>query len=59
MDINELGLVKARVELVTAILNCAIAFVGLVGAVFTLLNMAFNYDYLSYVIRRSSVGTQI
>ncbi|MEM0653029.1 hypothetical protein [Klebsiella huaxiensis] len=59
MDINELGLVKARVELVTAILNCAIAFVGLVGAVFTLLNMAFNYDYLSYVNRRSSVGTQI
>ncbi|WP_269933966.1 hypothetical protein [Serratia liquefaciens] len=59
MDINKLGLVKARVELVTAMLKCATAFVVLVGAVFTLLNMAFNYDYLSYGNRRFTVGTQI
>ncbi|WP_310608422.1 hypothetical protein [Buttiauxella brennerae] len=43
MDINQLGLVKARVELVTAMLKCAIAFVTLVGTVITVLNMAFNY----------------
>lgn len=59
MEINELGLVKARVELVTAMLKCATAFVVLVGTVYGVLNMAFNYnyDYLSYGNRRSPVGT--
>jgi hypothetical protein len=57
MEINELGLVKARVELITAMLKCATAFVVLVGTVYTVLNMAFNYDCVSYGNRRSTVET--
>ncbi|CGH98239.1 hypothetical protein GT170_004285 [Salmonella enterica] len=59
MDTNELGLVKARVELITAMLKCATAFVGLVGAVYAVLNMAFNYNNLTHDNRSSKVGRQI
>ncbi|MRC99890.1 hypothetical protein GH856_28115 [Bacillus thuringiensis] len=59
MEIKALGLVKARVELVTAMLKCATAFVVLVGTVYTVLNMAFNYDYLNHGNRSSTMGTQI
>jgi hypothetical protein len=59
MEIKELGLVKARVELVTAMLKCATAFVVLVGTVYTVLNMAFNYDCLKHGNRSSTMGTQI
>ncbi|WFC88123.1 hypothetical protein OM419_06660 [Enterobacter roggenkampii] len=59
MEIKELGLVKARVELVTAMLKCATAFVVLVGTVYTVLNMAFNYDCLNNGNRSSTMGTQI
>lgn len=59
MDINELGLVKARVELVTAMLKCATAFVVLVGTVYSVLNMAFNYDSLNHGNRSSTMGSQI
>ncbi|GKW09904.1 hypothetical protein PEC301899_01860 [Pectobacterium carotovorum subsp. carotovorum] len=57
MNTNELGLVKARVELVTAMLKCATAFVILVGTVFSVLNMVFNYDYSIHVHRNSKMGT--
>lgn len=56
MDTNELGLVKARVELITAMLKCVTAFVGLVGAVYAVLNMAFNYNNLTHDNRSSKVG---
>ncbi|EOX7393069.1 hypothetical protein ACOMQ0_001775 [Enterobacter quasiroggenkampii] len=59
MEIKELGLVKARVELVTAMLKCATAFVVLVGTVYTVFNMAFNYDCLNHGNRSSTMGTQI
>ncbi|ARC40750.1 hypothetical protein A6J81_08515 [Citrobacter braakii] len=59
MEINELGLVKARVELITAMLKCATAFVVLVGTVYTVLNMVFNYDCLHHGNRSSKMGTQV
>ncbi|CAM6735999.1 hypothetical protein J7U69_06055 [Escherichia coli] len=59
MDTNELGLVKARVELITAMLKCATAFVMLVGAVIGVLNMAFNYLQLKYDVRTPKMEAQI
>ena len=52
----DLGYGVVAVELITAMLKCATAFVGLVGAVYAVLNMAFNYNNLTHDNRSSKVG---